>query len=337
MRKPVPVLVLAGYLGSGKTTLLNHLLARSPGVRVGVIVNDFGSVGIDAMLIGGQASGVVSVGNGCLCCVTDEQGIRPMLEQLVRPSADIDVIVIEGSGIAEPGALVQLVLTARHPGTVFGGLVEVVDAAEFEATRHRHPDLDRHVELADLIVLNKVDRVGPVALARVSELCRGINAHAPIAHCVHGAVDPALLFDVEVVPGRQLLLGQHHESDVDDHAGHMHASYQAVSFVTDSPIDPIRLVEFADERPEGTYRMKGFVHFGVAGHRQRFGLHAVGRYLRFDRSAWPRGGPRRTSLDLIGSGLDVDALLEALRSCERTEPAEPDSMLAVLRYLFSAR
>jgi G3E family GTPase len=335
VRKPIPVLVLAGFLGSGKTTLLNHLLGRSLGLRIGVIVNDFGSVGIDAMLIGGQASGVVSVGNGCLCCVADEQGVGPLLEQLARPGAGIDVIVIEASGIAEPGVLVQLVLSARHPATVFGGLVEVVDAGEFEATRRRHPDLDRHVELADLIVLNKADRVDGSALARVTELCRQINAHAPIVHSVHGAVDPAILFDISVVPGRQLLLGQRDDTDPDHHADHLHASYQAVSFVTDSPLDPRRLVALVDERPVGTYRIKGFVHFGIAGYRQRFGLHAVGRYLRFDRSAWPPGAPRRTSLELIGSGIDAGALREALRTCERTEPADRESMLAVLRYVFS--
>ena len=343
MRKPIPVLVLAGFLGSGKTTLLNHLLGRSLGRRIGVIVNDFGSVGVDAMLVGGQASGMVSVGNGCLCCVTDEQGIAPMLEQLARPAADIDVIVIEASGIAEPGALVQLVLGARHPGTVFGGLVEVVDAAEFEATRVRHPDLDRHVELADLIVLNKADRVDAEVLARVSGLCREINGQAPVVPCVNGAVNPAMLFDIEVVPGRQLLLGQHDDSDHSgdgdhaDHSGHLHAAYQAVSFLTDKPVDPRRLVALIDDRPPGVYRVKGFVHFGVTGHRQRFGLHAVGRYLRFDRSAWPRNEPRRTGLELIGSGIDPGALRDALRACERTEPADPDSMLAVMRYLFSAR
>lgn len=339
VRKPIPVLVLAGFLGSGKTTLLNHLLGRSRGLRIGVVVNDFGSVGIDAMLIGGQASGMVSVGGGCLCCVTDEEGVGPMLEQLARPSADIDVIVIEASGIAEPGALVQLVLSARQPGTVFGGLVEVVDAAEFEATRHRHPDLDRHVQLADLVVLNKADRVDAAELARVRRLCRTINAQAPIVDCVNGAVDPGMLFDIEVVPGRQLLLGLHDDADHcehSDHSGHLHTSYQAVSFVSDQPLDPRRLVALIDERPPGIYRIKGFVHFGVTGYRQRFGLHAVGRYLRFDRSGWPRGEPRRTSLELIGSGIDPGVLRDDLRSCERTEPADQDSMLAVMRYLFSA-
>jgi G3E family GTPase len=329
-RRSIPVLVLAGFLGSGKTTLLNHLLGRS-GMRVGVIVNDFGSVGVDAMLIGGRATGVVPVGGGCLCCVADSDGVGPLLEQLARPGADIDVIVIEASGIAEPGALVQLVLTARQPGTVFGGLVEVVDAAEFEAARARHPELDRHVGLADLVVLNKADRVDSVTLERVTGLCRAANDRAPIVAAVHGAVDPALLFDLTVVPGRQLLLAS---CASDDHSGHLHASYQAVSFETDRPIDPRRLVTFLDERPPGLYRVKGFVHFGVTGHRQRFGLHAVGRYLRFDRAPWPKGAPRRTGLEVIGADLDVDAVHAALCACERPEPADPDAMLAVHRYLF---
>jgi G3E family GTPase len=332
MRKPIPVLVLAGFLGSGKTTMLNHLLRRG-GMRVGVIVNDFGSVGVDAMLIGGQASGVVPVGNGCLCCVTDDRGIAPMLDQLARPGAGIDVIVIEASGIAEPGALVQLVLEARHPATVFGGLVEVVDAAEFEDTRRRHRELDRHVALADLVVLNKADRVDCAALGRVSDLCRQVNPRAPVIEAAHGAVDPRILFDLTVLPGRQLLLG---EAEQEDHADHVHASYAAVSYVTDRPVDPTRLVAFLDQRSPGIYRIKGFVHFGIPGHRQRFGLHAVGRYLRFDRSAWPRGAVRRTGLDLIGTGIDTPAVREALRSCERTEPADPDSMPAVLRYLLPA-
>jgi len=326
----IPVLVLAGYLGAGKTTLLNHLLAHSADVRIGVIVNDFGSIGVDAMLIGGQADGVVSLGNGCLCCEVGEEGVGPLLEKLAGPSSEVDVIVIEASGIAEPGALVQLVLTAGTARTTFGGLVQVVDAAEFEATRTRHPQVEGHVGLADLIVLNKADRVDPAKLWRVRRACREANGRAPIVPASHGVVDPGLLFDIHVVPGRQLMLA----GSTDDHADHLHAAYEAVEFVTERPIDPQRFVELLDRRPAGTYRVKGFVDFGGTGNRQRFGLHAVGRYLRFDRTSWPRGEPRRTGLEFIGSGVDGDALRTALRACERDEPADPDDMLAVLRYTF---
>ena len=330
------MVILTGHLGSGKTTLLNHLLRRSAGTRIGVIVNDFGSVGVDAMLIGGQAGGVLPVGNGCLCCVTDSDGVAPLLAQLARPSAGIDVIVIEASGIAEPGALVQLVLEARTPGTVFGGLVEVVDAAEFPAVRQRHPDLDRHVQLADLIVLNKIDRVDAAEIERLTNACRELNPTAPVVPSAHGVIDPAMLFDLEPERARQLHLGEpdHDHHDHHDHSAHLHAAYQAVSYLTDNPIAPRRLIDLLDTRPPGIYRIKGFVYFGIPGHRQRFELHAVGRYLRFDRSSWPRGAPKRTALDLIGSGLDVDGIHDALRACERTEPADPDDMLAVLRYVF---
>jgi G3E family GTPase len=332
----IPVLVLAGFLGAGKTTLLNHLLATSGDVRIGVIVNDFGSIGVDAMLVGGQADGVVPLGNGCLCCAVGEEGVGPLLDRLTAPGSDVDVIVIEASGVAEPGALVQLVLTCGNPRTTYGGLVEVVDAAEFEAVRRRHPELDRHVGLADLVVLNKADRVDPARLWQVRRLCREANDRAPIVPTSNGAVDPRLLFDIHLVPGRQLMLAAVDDRcSGNDHSGHLHDAYEAVTFGSDRPIDPRRFVEFLDRRPAGTYRVKGVVDFGVPGHRQRFVLHAVGRYLRFDRSPWPRGEPRRTAVELIGSGVDGAALEAGLRACERDEPADADAMLAVLRYTFS--
>lgn len=340
MARRIPVLVLAGFLGSGKTTVLNHLLSHSLDLRVGVIVNDFGSVGVDAMLVGGSASGVVPVGNGCLCCTADEAGVGPLLDQLTGPEAEIDVIVIEASGVAEPGALVRLVLGSRNRRTAFGGLVEVVDAAEFAATRGRHPELDRHVRLADLVVLNKADRVEGAELARVHELCRSLNDRAPLLTTRHGAVDPRVLFDVGVVPGRQLMLGQVHDvgdgsGDTDDHDGHLHAVYDAITFVTDRPIDPGRLVGFLESRPAAAYRLKGWVHFAVPGHGQRYVLHAVGQHLRFDRAGWPPGRPRRTSLEVIGSGMDRESIVACLRACERSEPAEPDAMFPVFRYTSS--
>ena len=96
-RPPVPVIVVAGFLGSGKTTLLNHLLrtAGATGTRLGVLVNDFGSVNIDALLVSAQTDGAVSLSNGCMCCTVDADGLADALTSLVRPSAKIDAIVIE--------------------------------------------------------------------------------------------------------------------------------------------------------------------------------------------------------------------------------------------------
>ncbi len=116
----IPVVVLAGFLGSGKTTLLNHLLHNRAGTRIGVIVNDFGSIEIDAMTVAGQVGSTVSLGNGCLCCAVDASELDTFLETLTRPSARLDVIVIEASGLAEPQELVRMLLASENPHIRYG-------------------------------------------------------------------------------------------------------------------------------------------------------------------------------------------------------------------------
>lgn len=120
-KQQIPVIVLAGFLGSGKTTLLNHLLRHRAGNRIGVIVNDFGSIEIDAMTVSGQVGSTVSLGNGCLCCAVDVSELDTFLETLTRPAARLDVIVIEASGLAEPQELVRMLLASDNPHIVYGG------------------------------------------------------------------------------------------------------------------------------------------------------------------------------------------------------------------------
>ncbi|MGW1378595.1 CobW family GTP-binding protein [Streptomyces sp. NPDC002446] len=191
----IPVVVLAGFLGSGKTTLLNHLLGAGDGTRIGAIVNDFGSIEIDAMTVAGQVDSMVSLGNGCLCCAVDTSELDTYLERLARPAARIDVIVIEASGLAEPQELIRMILASDNDRIVYGGLIEVVDAAEFDDTRARHPELDRHVGIADIVVLNKADRIDEVArkalMDRLAELAPG----RPVICTAYGRVDPELFFD----------------------------------------------------------------------------------------------------------------------------------------------
>lgn len=193
--RQIPVIVLAGFLGSGKTTLLNHLLHRSGGSRIGAIVNDFGAIEIDAMAVAGAlGDSTVSLGNGCLCCAVDASELDVYLDRLTQPSARIDVVVIEASGLAEPQELVRMVLASENPRVVYGGLVEVVDAVEFDDTRVKHPEVDRHLALADLVVVNKVGRVADGG-ERVLETVRGLVDRAAVVPADYGRVDPEFLFD----------------------------------------------------------------------------------------------------------------------------------------------
>ncbi|MFB6814914.1 CobW family GTP-binding protein [Streptomyces sp. NPDC056347] len=355
-KQQIPVVVLAGFLGSGKTTLLNHLLRNRSGNRIGVIVNDFGAIEIDAMTVSGQVGSTVSLGNGCLCCAVDASELDTFLETLTGPAARLDVIVIEASGLAEPQELVRMLLASENPHIVYGGLVEVVDAAEFDATRARHPELDRHLAVADLVVLNKTDRIGSEEQARLRDAVAAAGARAGGAAAVvcatYGRIDPELLFDPALRPDGEektrqlsfedLLLAEREEAGGDGHDRHLHTAYDSVSFTADAAMNPRRLMDFLDSRPRGLYRIKGFVDFGGGDRANKYALHAVGRFLRFEPRPWKRGEPRTTQLVLIGSGIDPEALGKELADCRESGEAAPEttqdaaherSMWGVLRYV----
>jgi len=323
-KQRIPVVVVAGFLGSGKTTLLNHLLATAGGTRIGVLVNDFGSVNIDAMTVASQVDSTISLSNGCLCCAVDPSEMDDMLARLARPSAGVDVVVIEASGLAEPQSMVKLVLASEHERLVYGGLVVVVDAAEFAATSARHPELAKHLRLADLVVLNKVDRADDLAAVRAA-----LPADTPVVETTHGRVDPALLFETRP---RTPTVGQLSFEDLVSHDDHVHALYDSASFTSTTPLHPRRLMRFLAERPAGVYRVKGYVDLGTP---HRYAVQTVGDHLTVERGPWPRDAPRGTQLVLIGTGLSEQDVTAGLAACATTEPVDPQVLLDVTRYLRS--
>jgi G3E family GTPase len=343
----IPVLVLTGFLGSGKTTLLNHLLRNRAGVRIGALVNDFGAIEVDAMALAGQVDAMVSFGNGCLCCAVDPGELDGMLERLARPAAGIDLIVVEASGLAEPQTLIRTVLASTERRIVYGGLVEVVDAAEFDVTRARHPELDRHLKIADLVVLNKTDRIGERRRAELLRTLERLAGGGAVVSAAHGRIDPGLFFDAEAGRPRDRGVRQLSFEDLlteQDAArtggpAHPHTGYQSVEFTAREPLSPQRFMAFLDRRPAGLYRIKGAVHFGAGGERQRYLLHAVGGFLRFYPEPWPRGTEPMTRLVMIGSGLDAEALRAGAAGCvgpgERERP--PAAMYGVLRFTETPR
>ncbi|MCX4528557.1 MULTISPECIES: GTP-binding protein [unclassified Streptomyces] len=355
-RQPIPVVVLTGFLGSGKTTVLNHLLANRGGTRIGVVVNDFGSIEIDAMSVAGQVGdSMVSLGGGCLCCAVDGSELDAYLEKLAAPVHRIDVIVIEASGLAEPQEMIRMLMASENPAIRYGGMVQIVDAAEFDATRARHPETDRHLAVADLVVLNKTDRVDAAERARIEGVLGMLRGPGtPVVGADHGRIDPELLFDRRPwtetrgqLSFEDLLAEAGHHADGDgdgdadgpgpghDHCGHAHAAYESTEFVSEQAMNPRRFIDFLDRRPAGLYRIKGFVHFGVPGHEERYEVHAVGRFLRFAPGPWGRGEPRLTRLVLIGSGTDGPGLLRELEACREPDPrgVSPESMWGILRYV----
>ena len=333
-RGPLPVTVLAGYLGAGKTSLLNHLLTHPRGLRIAAVVNDFGDVGIDPMLVSTSATAVYATSGGCFCCVLDsEDDLHPLLTRLARRGAGVDAVLLEASGLADPQALARRV--ADHPATVLAGIVQVVDAVETESLLATHPSLARHIAGAGLVVVTKADLVEDVA--PVLALCRRLNPHAPVVATVDGALDPRLVLDAAPEPtGPQEQLLAHAALDEDEHrAGgstspsahpHLHHSAQSLDLVTDAPVDPGALMDLLDDRPTGLFRVKGVVHLAIApGQTAPVVVHAAGRQVRIDVLHETLDATSR--LVAIGSGLDLPELrrrLDACRATPETAPSEAD-------------
>lgn len=336
-RSSIPVIVLAGFLGSGKTTVLNHLMRHSASTRIGVIVNDFGKINIDAMLVGGQADSTITTSGGCLCCVTDDGEIADMLDRLAAPARNIDVIVIEASGVAEPGAMVRLVTQALDARMTYGGLIEVVDAREFPTVRRQHDELDRHVEIADLVLINKADAVSIEELDHVRAMVTELNPIAPVISTVNGTIDPQLLYDPRSRPNHQPTLAMAAPSEHDhDHDGanddHLHQRFQHLDFDTAHALHPRRLVTLLEGDLAGVFRIKGIVRFAGPGHRTSYAVGKVGPALRLDPIRETRAA---SELVLIGSELHAESLSERLSACVATdaEAAEltDDDLMGVLR------
>ncbi len=254
----IPVLVVAGFLGAGKTSLVRHLLAeaQAAGVRVAVVSNEFGALGIDRALLAGAdtAPGGVPIRElegGCVCCeLTDD--LVNTLEALRREVAP-DQIVIETSGVALPYD-VQLSLW-RPPVSEWIsddlGIV-VVNAEQLAEGRDLGPTFEQQVSAADLLVLNQVDRVDEARLPALETQLRALEPDAVIVRAVHGQVDRALLVPPETPRGGRVPRDGHVCGD-----GHVHERFASELIDVEAGIAPDTLI--ARLRGLGALRAKGWV------------------------------------------------------------------------------
>ncbi|QCU78836.1 GTP-binding protein [Citricoccus sp. SGAir0253] len=326
----VPVITLAGYLGAGKTTLLNHLL-RQPGARLGVVVNDFGTLNVDAALVAGQVDEAAAISGGCLCCLPDAGGLDEALERLSRPRLRLDAIIVEASGAAEPLALARLVRHSSAGRVRPGGLVEVVDATEHFRTVDTLPDPPARHAAASLVVVTKADllpdseRHGTVERIRRRVAAR--NPAVPVVLARQGRIDPALVFDTaehedppDQLPIARLLREQANAHD------HEHAA--AVAVRLDAPVPAAALVDLLEHPPAGAYRLKGRVAVRQPRGDRGYLVNLVGRSIHVAALPAP---PEPGELVAIGLGLDTAATRARLEAVAVTAAGGDDA--AALRRL----
>lgn len=309
---PIPVTLITGFLGAGKTTLVNELL-RTPGPRrLGVLVNELGDVGIDGELMGEEADGVVELTSGCLCCSVRGE-LSDSLTSMARIEPPPDGIVVETTGLADPGPVIDTV--AWLPDLLrLDALVTVADARTCLRLLD-DPELGearRQVELASTIVVSKSDLVDADALEDARGRLRALN---PLAELHLGAREAA---------GHVLASGAFDASraetvshDDHDHDHHDHAAVDTVSVEQPGELDPeqvemwLMTLRFFDSSQ--LHRLKAVL--AVAGEERRFVIHGVQGYLDTGHGRPWGDAPRVSRLVAIGRDLDQDMWRSGLRGC----------------------
>lgn len=251
--KRIPVLVVSGFLGSGKTSLVRHLLrrAQTTGTRLAVISNEFGALGIDQALLGDGAEAYVELDGGCVCCQLSD-ALRDTL-QMLRQRVQPDQVVVETSGIALPSDT-QLQFW-REPVRTWvedDTAVVVVNAEQLLEGRDLNGTFEDQVSSADLLVLNKIDLVPLPRLTDLEGMLRQMALDTPVVRCVHGQVEPAVLFPPDPTGFRT-----HRRGMVHTPTPHHHESFHTYELTVEPGVEPDALL--ARLRNLHMLRAKGFV------------------------------------------------------------------------------
>jgi G3E family GTPase len=308
---PIPVTVLSGFLGAGKTTLLRHMLKAEHGLKIAVIENEFSEAPIDSLLLGGEPVQVVTLANGCVCCsihVELEKALYLLLEKLDSGELDFDRLVIECTGLADPGPVAQTFFASEAlcERYLLDGIITLVDAVN--ADRHLQETIAQaQVGFADRILLSKTDLLDAASCDTLIQRLQRINRRAPIRVVKHGCIDLSELLDVrgfnlnaDIAPSlRPVVPGQRSDR------------ISTLLLSSDKPLDLDRLSQFMqsllEQHGNSLLRYKGVLN--IAGETRRMVFQGVLHLYGFDWDAeWGAQERRETIMVFIGDDLPEEKI-----------------------------
>jgi G3E family GTPase len=316
----LPVSVITGFLGSGKTTLLSHLLRDPAFERTAVIINEFGAVGLDHLLVESSDEQILMLEGGCVCCTVRGDLVRTAGDLLARRAAGtvtpFERIVIETTGLADPAPILHALMTDRDIAERLRleSVIATVDAAAGAATLDAHPQSVKQAALADCIVVTKSDLADPAANG-LAERLQALNPGAPKLSAVHGAVDATRLF------GKRT-----HQAFLDEAPAHHHGGLNTFCLRREKPLHAVTLGLFlqvvAEHCGARLLRLKGLVDVVESPGRPAV-IHGVQHV--FHPPAWLDAWPdedRSTRIVVISQGVEarwlqglLNVLEEEVKAC----------------------
>jgi G3E family GTPase len=332
-----PVTLLSGFLGAGKTTVLNALLNHAEGLRFAVVENEFGAVNIDSQLISRSSGGVIELTNGCVCCTISADLVRGLQDLASRRSSgelSFDWIIIETTGLADPGAVAQTFFAAPELRDRFllDGIVVVVDALHAQQQLDQHSVVQRQVGFADRLLLAKCDLVSPEVIDSLADRLGGINPRAVQQRLLHGRAEAGSLLGIGGFNlDTSLLAADRHSvarftplttssSIAPRWSRRPAAPHDEISslLLEAGEVDLERIDAFVqwliDEFGEQLLRHKGIL--AIANEDRKLIFQGVQRIAGFDYGeCWEPGERRCSRIVLIGQQLPEARLREIFLSC----------------------
>ncbi len=305
----VPFTILTGFLGAGKTTVLNRILGASGGRRIAVLVNELGRIAIDSKLILSRGGDVLELAGGCVCCKVDTKndlwdGIAEVIERS-KP----DHVVLETTGIAEPGAILDgfRYLPEERRGCITPvGIISIVEAEAGPRVLEERVEAREQVLCADRLLLSKLDLASPEQARALHEALDALNPEAERASFPPGESASHALTDWVLMHKNPRAAKPHTHS-------HSQGQLVAISFAEEAPLLGDRLLALVELYRAQLYRVKGFVH--IAGEERRGFLELAGDRVSLEFGDPWDGAVSKSELVMIGDDLDEAAIRRQLWAC----------------------